>query len=80
MQNRYSQLIVAPFSARAEPAASVSMPIRWSELTGRLNNANYHIKNATIRLKRVGDPMLNVLSDEPDLEAALVRLGGLIDT
>ena len=80
MQNRYSQLIVAPFSARAEPAASVSMPIRWSELTGRLSNANYHIKNATIRLKRVGDPMLNVLADEPDLEAALVRLGGLIDT
>ena len=34
MQNRHGQLIVAPFSARAEPAASVSMPLKWSELKG----------------------------------------------
>jgi len=78
MQNRHGQLIAAPFSVRAEAAASVSMPIKWSELNGRLNNANYHIENAIRRLKRVGDPMLGLLTDEPDLEGSLARLAALV--
>ena len=80
MQNRHGQIIVAPFSARAEAAASVSMPIKWSELNGRLKNANYHIENALRRLQRVGDPMRAVLAEEPDLERALSRLAALVGT
>ena len=78
MQNRHGQLIVAPFSVRAKAAASVSMPIKWSELNGRLKNANYHIENALRRLKRAGDPMRDLLTDEPDLKRALARLAGLV--
>ena len=78
LQNRHGQLIVAPFSARAEPAASVSMPLRWSELNGRLANSRYHIENAVARMKRTRDPMLDVLTDEPDLGAALAKLSGLL--
>ena len=78
MQNRHGQLIAAPFSARAEAAASVSMPLKWSELNGRLKNANYHIENALRRLKRAGDPMRDLLTDEPDLQRALTRLAGLV--
>ena len=78
MQNRHGQLIAAPFSARAEAAASVSMPVKWSELNGRLKNANYHIENALRRLRRVGDPMRDLLTDEPDLERALARLAGVV--
>ena len=77
LQNRHGQLIVAPFSARAEPAASVSMPVKWSELNRRLRNENFHIGNAVARLKRMGDPMRDVLTDEPDLEAAVARLAKL---
>ena len=77
LQNRHGQLIVAPFSVRAEPAASVSMPIKWSELNGRLANANFHIGNAVARLRRMGDPMREVLTAEPDLEGALARLAEL---
>lgn len=78
LQNRHGQLIAAPFSARAEAAASVSMPVKWSELNGRLKNANYHIENALRRLRRVGDPMRDLLTDEPDLERALARLAKLV--
>ena len=78
LQNGHGQLLVAPLSARAEPAASVSMPVKWSELNGRLANANYHLKNAVARLKRMGDPMADVLTMEPDLEAALAKLSELM--
>ncbi len=78
LQNGHGQLLVAPLSARAEPAASVSMPVRWRELNGRLKNANYHLGNAVARLKRQGDPMAPVLATEPDIERALARLGQLL--
>jgi len=71
LQNGHGQLLVAPLSARAEVAASVSMPVKWSELTGRLKNSNYHLKNAVARLKRAGDSMAPLLTTTPDLERAL---------
>ena len=78
LQNGHGQLLVAPLSARAEPAGSVSMPVEWSELNGRLKNANYHLKNAVTRLQRVGDPMAPLLTAEPDLGTALARLAALM--
>ncbi len=77
-QNGQGRLLVAPFSVRAEPAASVSMPLKWSELNGRLDNANYHITNAVRRMQRLGkDPLAGVLDDQPDLLRALSRLSGI---
>ncbi|MCY4011579.1 MAG: DNA ligase D [Gammaproteobacteria bacterium] len=78
LQNGHGQLLVAPFSARAEPAASVSMPVTWDALNGELNNANYDLKNAVPHLHNAGDPMADVLTIEPDLGHALARLGGLL--
>jgi len=74
-QNGQGRLLVAPFSVRAEPAASVSMPLRWTEVNGRLDNANYHISNAIRRMQRLGeDPLAGVLTEQPDLVRALSRL------
>ncbi len=75
MQNGHGQLLVAPFSARAEVAASVSMPIEWSELDERLHNANHTVRNAIDRLERVGDPMSPILDTTPDLHRALGLIG-----
>ena len=75
MQNGHGQLLVAPFSARAEVAASVSMPIEWSELDDGLRNANHRITNAIERLRRLGDPMAPLLEATPDLDRALGLLG-----
>ena len=71
MQNGHGQLLVAPFSARAEVAASVSMPIEWSELDDQLHNSNHNLKNAIERLERLGDPMAPLLDTTPDLHRAL---------
>ena len=79
LQNGHGRLIVAPYSVRAEPAASVSMPIKWSEVNGRLKNQNFHIGNAIARMKRLGDdPLKRVLTDEPDLLPALEKLAKLL--
>ena len=75
MQNGHGQLLVAPFSARAEVAASVSMPIKWSELDDQLHNSNHNLKNAVERLERLGDPMAPLLDTTPDLHRALGLLG-----
>ena len=75
MQNGHGQLLVAPFSARAKAAASVSMPIEWSELDDELRNADHHLKNAIDRLERLGDPMAPLLETTPDLDRALGLLG-----
>ena len=75
MQNGHGQLLVTPFSARAEVAASVSMPIEWSELDDRLHNSNHNLKNAIERLERLGDPMAPLLDTTPDLHRALGLLG-----
>ena len=75
MQNGHGQLLVAPFSARAEVAASVSMPVDWSELDADLANSNYHLTNAVPRLEKHGDPMAPLLDTKPDLQGALARLG-----
>ncbi len=79
LQNGHGRLLVAPFSARAEPAASVSMPIRWSELNGRLSNERFHIKNAQSRMKRLGhDPLAGVLTAEADLVGSLNALADVV--
>ena len=79
LQNGHGRLLVAPFSVRAEPAASVSMPLRWSELNGRLSNPRFHIKNAQRRMQRLGnDPLAEVLTAEADLVGALEALGQIV--
>ena len=78
LQNGHGKLLVTTFSARAVPSASVSMPLKWSELTSRLDNANFHIQNARKRMQRLGeDPLADVLTTSPDLLAALERLTDL---
>lgn len=75
LQNGYGKTIVAPFSARPRPGAPVSMPLRWSEVNGRLDPARFTIRDARARMETLGsDPLRPVLDGKPDLLAALGRL------
>ena len=78
LQNRHGQLIVAPFSVRPLPGASVSMPLHWDEVDQSLNPRNYTIKNAIERMTKLGmDPCARVLEDKPDLSKILERLAAM---
>jgi bifunctional non-homologous end joining protein LigD len=79
LQNRQGQLIAAPFCVRPTPGATVSAPLEWSEVGGDLRIADYTIANMPERMERleaagVGDPLAPVLTEKPDLLAALERL------
>jgi bifunctional non-homologous end joining protein LigD len=80
LQNRHGQLLVAPLSARPLPGAPVSMPVRWSELERRLDFRRFTIKSAPRRMAALAaDPCAGVLTDKPDLLAALERLAERLD-
>jgi bifunctional non-homologous end joining protein LigD len=73
-QNGPGQTIVAPLSVRPLPGAPVSMPLRWPEVTARLDPGRFTIRTAPARLDKVGDPMAPVLGEGIDVAAALGRL------
>ena len=74
-QNGHGKLLVSPLCVRPLPGAPVSMPLRWSEVTKKLDIRKYTIKNAPSRLRRLKeDPLRGVLTEKPDLPAVLERL------
>ena len=77
LQNRHGQTIVAPFSVRPLPGATVSMPILWEEVNDALDPKLFTIKNAVARMEALGsDPVRDVLGVVPDLQSVLQRLAG----
>ena len=75
LQNGRGKTIAAPFAVRPRPGAPVSMPLRWSEVSSRLDPARFTLRTALARMRRLGaDPLAPVLSERPDLAAALDRL------
>ena len=75
LQNRHGQTIVAPFSVRPLPGATVSMPLLWSEVNDSLDPRDFTIRNAVERMERLGeDPVRSVMDEVPDLATVLQRL------
>jgi bifunctional non-homologous end joining protein LigD len=78
LQNRHGQTIVAPFSVRPLPGATVSMPLLWDEVDSSLDPRVFTIKSALARLEKLGsDPVLPVLEEKPDLSQVLDELGAI---
>jgi len=80
IQNGHGRLLVAPFSVRPLPGAPVSMPLRWSDVTPKLDIRKFTIANAPARMKKLkDDPLLTVLDLKPDLVSALERLHARVE-
>jgi len=54
-QNSRGQTVVAPYSLRPKPLASISAPLEWSELTSRLKIESFTIRNMINKLQKRGD-------------------------
>jgi bifunctional non-homologous end joining protein LigD len=75
LQNGHGKLLVAPWCVRPIPGAPVSTPLKWSEVRRGLNIADFTIRTIPRRLAKLRkDPMRAVLTDVPDLVAALAAL------
>jgi bifunctional non-homologous end joining protein LigD len=75
LQNGHGKLLVSPFCVRPVPGARVSMPLRWSEVTAKLDPSRFTIKTAPARMAKLGaDPLAPVLTTRPDLAKVLQKL------
>jgi bifunctional non-homologous end joining protein LigD len=75
LQNGHGRLLVAPFSARPVAGATVSMPLRWNQVTAKLDMHRYTMRSAPALLaKQKSDPLLGLLTEAADLPASLARL------
>ncbi len=78
VQNGAGRLLVSPLCVRPFRGATVSTPLRWREVNGKLDMHRFTIKTVPARLRRMKqEPMRAVLGDVPDLLGALQLLSEL---
>lgn len=75
-QNAHGKTIPPPYSPRPVPGAHVSCPLRWGELTSRLDPARFTIRTMRRRLDRYGDLYAPTLPGAPheSLQTMLRRI------
>ena len=75
LQNGHGRLMVSPYCLRPQPGAPVSTPLLWKEVAPGLDPKAFTLRTVPERLARMRrDPMSDVLTEAPDLLAALSRL------
>ncbi len=73
-QTGRSRTIVAPYSVRAYPGATVSTPLAWDEVHAALDPKRFTIVTLPERLAGGADPMRGFLEVRPDVNRALEKL------
>jgi bifunctional non-homologous end joining protein LigD len=80
MQNARGKSVVAPYSVRPKPGATVSAPLSWKEVERKkIRTADFHIRNMPRRVERVGDLFKPVLKKGQKLEGVFERARELFE-
>lgn len=74
MQNRRGQTLASPYCVRPRRGAPVSMPLRWEQLTKRLEPGQFHLKNAAAWVRKHGDPWAGIFGKPINLKTCLAKL------
>lgn len=77
-QTGRSRTIVAPYSVRAYPGATVSTPLYWEEVHMALDPRQLTMFTVPARTAERGDPMAAMSAARPDIPAAVAKLGELL--
>ncbi|MDJ0789878.1 MAG: DNA ligase D [Myxococcota bacterium] len=78
-QNGRGRLIASAFSVRPRPLAPVSTPLRWSQVTRRLDPRRFNLKTTLGLMRRDGDPMRSVLETAVDVGSLLDGLAARLE-
>ena len=74
MQNAYGKSVVAPYSVRPKPGATVSAPVTWDEVKRKkIRLSDFTIGNMLERIKKKGDLFEPVLTKRQGLGGALEK-------
>jgi bifunctional non-homologous end joining protein LigD len=73
-QNGRGNTIVAPYSVRPLPGAPASCPLRWDEVTARLDPARFTIRTIPERFESMADPMSDVFGAGVDVATAIANI------
>ncbi len=77
LQNSREKTQAAPYSLRPVPGALASAPLRWTEVTARLNPGRFNIRTMPARIKKLGDVWSPMRNARADLRAAIPLLNKL---
>lgn len=75
-QNAKGKTLVAPYSVRPYPGATVSTPLSWDEIAQPFMPEEFTITTILQRIESVGDLFRPALSTRQDLHAVLEQLKG----
>jgi bifunctional non-homologous end joining protein LigD len=78
MRNAYAQTVVAPYTARARPGATVATPLEWDEVADpELGPQRFTIRTMAARLERSDDPWRTMARHRRGLATARRRLAAV---
>ena len=69
LQNIQGKTVAGPLCVRAKPGATVSTPLKWTELTDALDPRDFHLGNAAERFERTGDIWTEAMKKKNSLRA-----------
>jgi bifunctional non-homologous end joining protein LigD len=74
LRNDRGATAVAPYSTRAKPGATVSVPVSWDELTAKLHSDHFTIKNLPARLAKLkNDPWAGIADVKQSITASILK-------
>jgi bifunctional non-homologous end joining protein LigD len=71
LQNIQGKTVAGPYCVRAKPGATVSAPLKWSELNDRLDPRAFHLGNAAERFEIAGDVWNEAMRKKNSLRALI---------
>lgn len=71
MQNKRAQTVVAPYSVRPKPGATVSCPLDWSEVQDGLTIQQFNMSTVLERVATVNDPWGDIFRSKANLKKAI---------
>lgn len=69
LQNIQGKTVAGPYCVRAKPEATVSTPLKWTELAEDLDPRHFHLGNAAERFEKIGDIWNEAMREKNSLRA-----------